>query len=156
MNAEQTPLAALLARDFSKEYSFIASRSGGAGGQNVNKVSSKIELRFHVDSSQLLTEEEKAQIKEKLANQINQDGILQIVSQEERGQLGNKEICVKKFYQLLKKAFTKPKPRKATKPSKASVQARLNDKKKESEKKNTRSEGKNALKTSTKRNFEEE
>ncbi|MES2733397.1 MAG: alternative ribosome rescue aminoacyl-tRNA hydrolase ArfB [Bacteroidota bacterium] len=125
-------------RDFTKEFRFITSRSGGAGGQNVNKVSSKVELRFHVDSSELLTEEEKALVREKLANHITQEGILQIVSQEDRSQLLNKEKAVKKFYRLLKTAFAKPKPRKATKPSASSVQKRLTEKKKEGEKKVSR------------------
>jgi ribosome-associated protein len=125
-------------RDFYTEFDFNASRSGGAGGQHVNKVSSKIELRFHVDNSTLLTPEEKEILKQKLANKINNDGYLQIVSQTERSQLLNKQLAVTKFYQLLDKALTPVKRRKATKPTKASIQARLQEKKALSSKKTDR------------------
>jgi ribosome-associated protein len=125
-------------RDFSREFVFQTSRSSGAGGQNVNKVSTKVELRFHVDNSVLLTEEEKVLIKEKLANHINQEGWLQVVSQTARTQLANKEDVVKKFYKLLQKAFFKPKSRKKTKPTQAMVAERLLSKKKTSEKKANR------------------
>jgi ribosome-associated protein len=133
-------------RDFTPEFKFFASRSGGAGGQNVNKVSSKVELRFHVDSSQLLTDEEKVMIREKLAGHINGEGFLQVVSQEERSQLLNKEKTVKKFYNLLKKAFHRPKARKATQPSASSVEKRIAAKKKEGEKKASRRAVKNDFK----------
>lgn len=125
-------------RDFSKEFKFITSRSGGAGGQNVNKVSSKVELRFDIENSGLLSPEEKTLLKEKLSNSITNEGILQIVSQEDRSQLVNKEICVKKFYDLLKKSFTRQKKRRPTKPTKSSVRERLDVKKKASRKKATR------------------
>ena len=128
-------------RDFYNEFTFITSRSGGAGGQNVNKVSSKVELRFHVDSSELLSEEEKARIHNKLKNQITNEGYLQIVSQEERSQLKNKQLCVKKFYELLKKSLAKPKTRKPTKPSKSAVEKRLTNKKIIAEKKAQRKKG---------------
>jgi ribosome-associated protein len=126
-------------RDFYNEFEFTASRSGGAGGQHVNKVSSKVELRFHVGNSALLTAEEKEIIQQKLANKINNEGYLQIVSQAERSQLLNKQLAVRKFYQLLEKALTPVKRRKATKPTKAAVQARLQEKKKLSGKKTERS-----------------
>jgi ribosome-associated protein len=124
--------------DFSKEFEYRTSRSGGPGGQNVNKVSSKVELRFHVNNSELLSEEEKALLHEKLGNYISQEGYLQLTCQTERSQLANKERCIQKFYELLGKAFTKQKARKATKPSRAAHQERIASKKKLSDKKATR------------------
>jgi ribosome-associated protein len=125
-------------KDFTNEFSFITSRSGGPGGQNVNKVNSKVMLCFDVQNSALLTDEEKVLIREKLANRINSEGILQITSQAKRTQLGNKVVCIEKFYQLIEKALTVQKPRKRTKPSKAAIQKRLDDKKRQSEKKENR------------------
>lgn len=125
-------------RDFFNEFDFATSRSGGAGGQHVNKVSSKVELRFHVDNSALLSPEEKEIIKQKLVNKINNEGYLQIISQVERSQLLNKQIAITKFYQLIVKALTPVKRRRATKPTKASIQTRLEEKKKLSGKKNNR------------------
>ncbi|WP_187261172.1 alternative ribosome rescue aminoacyl-tRNA hydrolase ArfB [Pontibacter beigongshangensis] len=125
-------------RDFARELEFQASRSGGAGGQNVNKVSSKAELRFHVASSGLLSEEEKALVHEKLANRITSDGFLQVVCQAERSQLQNKEECIRKFYELLRQALTKQKKRRPTKPTYGSVKQRLESKRRQSEKKSGR------------------
>ncbi|WP_245590575.1 alternative ribosome rescue aminoacyl-tRNA hydrolase ArfB [Adhaeribacter aquaticus] len=124
--------------DFSKEFEFRTSRSGGPGGQNVNKVSSKVELRFHVANSEILNPEEKILVQEKLANYITGEGYLQIICQTERSQLGNKENCIKKFYELLKKAFARQKVRKPTKPSKAARQERLSGKKMQADKKAAR------------------
>ena len=128
----------IINRDFSKEFKFSASRSGGPGGQNVNKVSSKIELRFNINESCILTEEEKEIIISKLATRINNDGELVIVSQSERSQLGNKEKAIEKFYNLVGKALRPVKKRKPTKPSKASQEKRLDKKKVNSERKQRR------------------
>jgi len=125
-------------RDYTNEFTFITSRSGGPGGQNVNKVSTKVMLCFHVNDSELLNEDEKFLINQKLANKINTEGVLQITSQAERTQLANKERCIEKFYELIKQALTVPKKRKKTKPSKAAVQKRLDEKKKLSDKKQNR------------------
>lgn len=111
----------------------------------MNKVSSKVELRFQVGNSALLTDEEKALINEKLGNYMNQEGFLQLVSQEDRSQLLNKEKSIKKFYRLLKSALTKPKARKATQPSQAAVEKRIAVKKKEGEKKASRKVAKGRL-----------
>ncbi len=125
-------------RDFERELSFQASRSGGAGGQNVNKVASKVELRFHVADSQLLSDEEKALLQEKLGSRINGEGFLQLVCQAERSQLQNKEQCIARFYELLRQALTRQKKRKATKPTRASVRKRLESKRRQSDKKSSR------------------
>lgn len=125
-------------QDLEKEFSFQFSRSGGPGGQNVNKVATKAELRFHLDGSALLTEGEKAVLKEKLANHLTSDGYLLVVSQSERSQLANKEECIRKFYNLIRQALVKPKPRKKSKPSFSAVRKRLEAKKRHSEKKASR------------------
>ena len=125
-------------RGLERELQFQASRSGGAGGQNVNKVNTKVELRFQVESSELLTEEEKALVQEKLGSRINSEGYLQVVCQTERSQLQNKELCVQRFYELLRQALTRQKKRKATKPTRASVRRRLEGKKKQADKKANR------------------
>ncbi|MSQ78548.1 MAG: aminoacyl-tRNA hydrolase [Flavobacteriaceae bacterium] len=125
-------------KNFSSEFQFAASRSSGKGGQNVNKVSTKVELKFHVMNSALLNEVEKEIITTKLLVRINLEGYLRVVSQTERTQLGNKVVCKAKFYALFEKALAPIKPRKRTMPSKSSVRERLNDKKKLSEKKQER------------------
>ncbi|MCL6258800.1 aminoacyl-tRNA hydrolase [Aquiflexum sp. TKW24L] len=120
------------------ELQFQFSRSSGPGGQNVNKVNSKVELRFNIPNSQILDETEKSTLSEKLSSKIDTEGNLSIQSQEKRSQIQNKEIAVRKFYDLLKKAFQKKKIRKATKPSKGAVEDRLKEKKAQSEKKKGR------------------
>lgn len=125
-------------RDFEPELDFTASRSSGPGGQSVNKVNTKITLRFDIDNSHLLSEEEKEKLKKKLSNKISNDNILIVSAESERSQLRNKEEAISKFYQLLKDAFKQQKKRKKTKPTKASKEKRIKQKKIQAEKKKTR------------------
>jgi ribosome-associated protein len=128
----------LAERDFTGELHYSASRSSGPGGQNVNKVSTRMELRFHVRSSMLLSDEEKEIVAERLANRINAAGELVLVSQTERSQLQNKEKVTERFYALLSKALAPRKKRKPTRPTTASKEERLETKRKLSEKKERR------------------
>jgi ribosome-associated protein len=120
------------------ELELTASRSGGPGGQNVNKVNSKISLKFDVPRSQILTEEEKTTILRALASQLTKGGVLHLSSQDSRSQLENKEAVLDKLDFLLKKAFVKKKVRKKSRPSKAAVLKRIRSKKLHSEKKKWR------------------
>ena len=121
-----------------KEVSYKTSRSGGKGGQNVNKVSTKVELLFSVDDSTQFTNDEKLLIKEKLQSRFNKDGYVQVICDEERSQLLNKQIALERLSTLLIRALQKPKPRKATKVSKQAKEARLAGKKFASRKKESR------------------
>ena len=120
------------------ELIFQASRSSGAGGQHVNKVSSKIELRLNITNSSALSEEEKEILLLKLANRINKNHILILTVQESRSQHKNKEIALKKLLLLIRKALVKPKKRKKTKPSKQTIKKRLEKKAKHALKKENR------------------
>lgn len=125
-------------RGFSSELKFSASRSGGPGGQNVNKVNSKVELRFHIESSQLLSDHEKSILIHKLANKLSQEGELILTAQTERSQLKNKLIVTERFYNILASALTPQKKRKPTRRTKSSIEKRLNSKRKQAEKKANR------------------
>lgn len=132
--------------DFSKqdllpEITFKTSRSGGKGGQNVNKVSTKAELNFDLERSPLFSAEQKDRIRTKLQNRLSASGMIQVVTDEERSQLLNKERCLDKLHSLLRNALYVPKKRKATKPSKASVEQRLKDKQQKAVKKLNRRKG---------------
>jgi ribosome-associated protein len=120
------------------ELDFTASRSSGPGGQNVNKVNSKISLRFDVVHSQILSEEEKTIILKGLSNELTKDGVLIISSQDKRSQLENKEAVTQKLERMIARAFVKKKERKPTKASKAAIQKRINSKKLQAEKKKWR------------------
>jgi ribosome-associated protein len=124
--------------DLQKEVTYKTSRSGGKGGQNVNKVSSKVELLFDIAQSNLFTQEEKALLLNKLQGRLNRGGYLQVMSQEERSQYLNKERALEKLQQILTHALHRRKVRKATKPSKAMIEARLAKKKIKSAKKESR------------------
>jgi ribosome-associated protein len=122
----------------SNELEFVTSRSSGPGGQNVNKVNTKVTLRWNVKDSILLTQEEKELLLQKFSARLTNDGTLLLTAQDKRSQLQNKEEALLKLNHLLKQAFTKKKKRKATKPSKSSINNRLDKKKKHSEKKKWR------------------
>jgi ribosome-associated protein len=117
---------------------FSTSRSSGPGGQNVNKVNTKVELRFNIASSTLLTDAEKEIIHEALRNRISNEGDLLIVSQSERTQLQNKKKAEDSFYRLVAKTLTPKKERRATRPTKASREKRIEEKKKHSQVKTLR------------------
>ncbi|MFD1873956.1 alternative ribosome rescue aminoacyl-tRNA hydrolase ArfB [Hymenobacter bucti] len=127
-----------LAAAFLPEITFQTSRSSGPGGQNVNKVESRVELRWHLQNSQLLSDLQKQLILEKLANQLTAEGYLLVTAQDDRSQLRNKEIALSRFYQLLQKSLRRPKPRRATRPSAGAVRQRLEGKKRQGEKKANR------------------
>jgi len=120
------------------ELQYKAVRSSGAGGQNVNKVSSKVVLSFDLKNSQALSEEEKALLETNLSSRLTTDAVLILNCDEDRSQLKNKEIVTKRFLELIKKALIIPKIRKATKVPKSVIKKRIKDKKNVSEIKKTR------------------
>ena len=121
-----------------KELQFKAIRSSGPGGQHANKVSSKVELSFDLENSSGLSETEKSRISKKLASKLSNEGILMFQCDESRSQHKNKDLVIKRFFDVLETALIVKKKRKASKPSKSAIEKRLKSKKANAEKKANR------------------
>lgn len=120
------------------ELNFKAVRSSGAGGQNVNKVSSKVVLSFDLEASQAISDEEKLLLKENISARLTSENILILNCDEDRSQLKNKDIVTKRFLEIIKKGLYVPKVRKATKVPKSVIKKRIKDKKNVSDLKQSR------------------
>ena len=120
------------------EIQYKAVRSSGAGGQNVNKVATKVQIQFFVEQSNGLTADEKTTLTEKLANRITKEGFIMVECGETRSQLKNKELCTQRLFLLLENALKKDKKRIATKIPKSVIKKRLEDKQRNAEKKQNR------------------
>jgi ribosome-associated protein len=124
--------------DLQKVVTYKSSRSGGKGGQNVNKVETKVELIFDLQQSAFFNDDDKSWLTEKLQNRLNRDGCIHVTSEELRSQLGNKERVLDKLYTMLAQAIERPKVRKASKVSRQAKAKRLEQKRIQSVKKQLR------------------
>jgi ribosome-associated protein len=122
-----------------EEVSFATSRSGGPGGQNVNKLETRVTVRFDLDRSAVLSDEQKARLRERLATRITRDGVLQVTSQRHRSQGANRDAAVERFAELLRDNLRAEPPRKKTRPSRAAKARRLDEKRRQSQRKRERS-----------------
>jgi ribosome-associated protein len=122
-----------------EEVTFATSRSGGPGGQNVNKLETRVTLRFDLAGSGALSEEQKTRLRERLATRITRDGILQVTSQRHRSQGANREAAGERFAELLRENLREETPRRKTRPSRAAKARRLDAKRRQSRRKRERS-----------------
>ena len=120
------------------ELQFKAVRSGGAGGQNVNKVSSKVVLTFDLNASQSLSDDEKVLVEKNLATRLTTENLLILTADDDRSQLKNKDIVTKRFLELIQKALVVPKKRKPTKVPRSVIEKRIKEKRNQSEIKQSR------------------
>jgi ribosome-associated protein len=127
------------------ELNFRTSRSGGPGGQNVNKLETRVELLFDILHSTLLSETLRQRLLKNLAPHIDSSGMLSVTVQESRSQWQNKQIAIERFAQLIESGLYVPKKRKPTRPSKSAREKRLQQKKRHGERKRLRSSGSDAL-----------
>ena len=121
-----------------QEIDYKAVRSSGAGGQNVNKVSSKVVLSFNLATTSALTEEEKLLAQTKLASRLTNEGVLILQCDEDRSQLRNKDIVTKRFISVMENALKEEKPRKPTKIPRAVIRKRIEGKRRQADKKQNR------------------
>ena len=121
-----------------QELVFKASRSSGAGGQNVNKVASKVELIFNLEDSLVFNAEEKNRLRNKLQSRLTNEGVLLLQCEESRSQHKNKELVIERFFEMISKALIIPKKRIPTKIPKSVIRKRLKNKHNLSEKKANR------------------
>ncbi|MCB9015314.1 MAG: aminoacyl-tRNA hydrolase [Lentimicrobiaceae bacterium] len=124
--------------DLEREIEFSTSKSSGKGGQHVNTTETRVELRFNIPASVLLTENQKYLLMDRLSVRLTQDGTLRMVSQKERSQSANKEDVLRRFFELILKSLKPKKVRIAKKPGRAAKESRLQEKKARSDKKETR------------------
>lgn len=116
-----------------KELKFQTARSAGSGGQHVNKTETKVELFFNIETSKVLSEDDKLILKQKLKNRISKDSVLHMSCQAKRSQVWNKKIVIQKFLDTIEKALEPEKERIPTKPTKAMVEKRLKNKRQNSD-----------------------
>jgi len=121
-----------------EELSFATARSGGPGGQNVNKLETKVTVRFDVAGSPSLTDAQRQRLRERLATRITRDGVLQVSSQRHRSQGANRDAAVARFAELVQEALAEEAPRRPTRPTAASRRKRLDQKRRQSRRKQQR------------------